>query len=217
MHIDVLTIFPEYFQSVLSVGILGRAITRKLIEIDVVNIRDFAEDKYRRVDDSPFGGGPGMVMMAPPLHRAIESCRMTRPAEEKRRVIYLGPGGERFDQRKAENLSELEHLILLCGRYEGVDQRVIDYYVDDVISIGDYVISGGEAAALVVIEATGRLIPGFVGNRESLEDESFSGTGEKEYPHYTRPKVYDGHAVPEVLVSGNHEAVRKWRESKKSI
>jgi tRNA (guanine37-N1)-methyltransferase len=206
MIIDILTIFPAMVEGPLGESILGKARERNLLEVRITNIRDFATDPHRTTDDRPFGGGSGMVMKPEPLVAAIRSARaVDAPA----RVILLSPQGRVFNQEIAWQLSRERHLCLVCGRYEGVDERV-RYYVDDTISIGDYVLSGGELAALVVVEAAARLIPGVLGSHESPRQESFID-GLLEYPHYTRPEVFDGHRAPEILLSGNHEAIRRWR------
>lgn len=208
MIIDVLTIFPSYFSGPLKESLLGKAISQGLIRIRIHNIRDFAKDRHRTVDDRPYGGGAGMVMKPEPIVEAIETLQKDPP---KGTVILLSPHGEIFTQATARELSNLPRIILVCGRYEGVDARVL-YFVDREISIGDYVLSGGEPAALVIIDALSRLVPGVVGNVASLRSESFE-EGLLEYRHYTRPRVFRGLPVPEILISGNHEAIRKWRRS----
>lgn len=213
MHrIDILTIFPELFAHFLQVGILGTAHKEGRFEINVHNLRDFSDDKHRRVDDLPYGGGPGMVMKPEPLLGAIESIAGEK-GDRTCQVILLTPQGQRFSQDIAKELSETDHFILVCGRYEGVDQRVIDLAVDQELSIGDYVMSGGEVPAMVVIEAVSRFVPGVLGNPASLENESFSGQV-LEGPQYTRPAEFRGEAVPEVLSSGDHAAIKKWRADK---
>ena len=207
MIIDILTIFPDMVAVPLRESIIGKAIERKLIGVRVINIRDFASDSHHTTDDRPFGGGSGMVMKPEPLVAAIESVRATDPAA---RVILLSPQGRIFTQEIALELSRLNHICLVCGRYEGIDERIRRYYVDDEISIGDYVLTGGELPALVVLDTVARLIPGVLGSSESIEEESFVG-GLLEYPHYTRPEVFEGHRVPEILLSGNHGAIRRWR------
>jgi tRNA (guanine37-N1)-methyltransferase len=192
----------------LNEGIMKRAREKNILDLKVYNIRDFAAGRHREVDDSPFGGGAGMVFKAEPVFRAVETLREDGVP---RKVIYLSPQGRPFNQSMAEEFSEESHrLVFLCGRYEGVDERVIQSLVDTEISIGDYVITGGELAALVVIDAATRLIPGALGDESSVEDESFSW-GLLDYPHYTRPRDFRGLSVPEVLLSGNHDEIRLWR------
>ena len=208
MKVDVLTIFPEIFEAgYLRIGILGKAIEKNLISINIVNMRDFADDPHRSTDDRPYGGGEGMVMKAEPIVRAVESLGEIGINSLR---ILLSPQGETFDQRLAWELSTLERLVLICGRYEGVDERVREICVDRKISIGDYVLSGGELAALVVIDAVARLIPGVLGNYGSVMEDSFKDWL-LEYPHYTRPRVFRGKSVPEILLSGDHERIRMWR------
>ncbi len=215
MRIDVFTIFPAIFASPLREGLLGKAIERGILEVRVHDIRDHGIGKHRQVDDAPFGGGAGMVMKPEPVFEAVTSAlgyglgELERLKEEVE-VVMLTPRGERLTQGKVVELASLPHMALICGRYEGVDERVMEHLCTMALSIGDYVISGGEFAALVLIDAVARLLPGTVGNRESIEDESFSG-GLLEYPQYTRPAEYLGWRVPEVLLSGDHGAVEKWR------
>jgi len=206
MRIDILTLFPNMFAEILGSSILGRAQQRGLLTIQVWNIRDFALDKHRVVDDTPYGGGAGMVMKPDVLVACIEHVKTINPGM----VIYMTPQGIPFTQRQAENLAQSENLILLCGHYEGIDQRVRDGWVDLEISIGDYVLTGGELPAMVVIDAVARLIPGVLGDERSASEDSFAH-GLLEYPHYTRPAEFRGRKVPEVLLSGNHELIRKWR------
>ena len=207
MRIDILTLFPEMFVA-LKESILGRAQKSGKIEINVVNIRDYTEDKHLKCDDYPFGGGAGMVMMAPPIGNAIEAID---PNHEARR-IYLSPKGQVLKQQKVFELIERERLILLCGHYEGVDQRALDLFIDEEISIGDYVLTGGELPAMVVADCVSRYVDGVI-NTSSLVDESFS-ENLLEYPQYTRPQEYRGLAVPEVLRSGDHAKVDAWRREK---
>jgi len=213
MLIDILTLFPGYFESPFSTSLLAKARAKGVLEIQTVDIRDFSSDKHRTVDASPYGGGAGMVMCVEPIHQALRSVQGKSP---RQRVVYLGPSGTRMNHCEVKRLAAYDHLILLAGRYEGVDQRIIDHYVDETISIGDYIVFGGEVAAMVLVEAVARFVPGVLGNPNSLDEESHSSKGNLEYPHYTRPPVYDGYSVPEVLLSGNHEAIRKWRDSKSS-
>ena len=204
MRIDILTLFPEMF-SALQESILGRAQKEGKIQINIVNIRDYTEDKHLKCDDYPFGGGAGMVMMPQPIGSAIE----TLDPDHKARRIYMSPKGEVFRQQKVFELLAYEHLILLCGHYEGVDQRVIDLFIDEEISIGDYVLTGGELPAMVLTDCVSRYVDGVL-SPSSLVDESFS-ENLLEYPHYTRPQVYKGLAVPEVLRSGDHGKIDQWR------
>lgn len=212
MRFTVLTLFPELFKNFLKESIVGRAIKAKKIKIGLVNIRDFAENKHGKVDDTPFGGGEGMVMQCQPIFSALESLPKTKG---RRRVIYLSPRGRKFTQRTAERLGKYDEIVLLSGRYEGVDQRVIDALVDEEISIGDYVLTGGELPAMVLMDAIIRLVPGVLGKEGSHAYDSFSKAfgGKKEYPHYTKPAEFRGMKVPDVLLSGNHAEIEKWRTS----
>ena len=206
MKITVLTLFPEMFTP-LQGSILGRAQTKGKLDIEIVNIRDYAENKHMKCDDYPFGGGAGMVMMPQPIGSAITAV----DPEHKARRIYLSPKGQTFKQDKVFTLLEYEHIVLLCGHYEGVDQRVIDLFIDEEISIGDYVLTGGELPAMVVCDCLARYVDGVISS-QSLVDETFGENG-LEYPQYTRPAVYEGLAVPEVLLSGNHADIDKWRKT----
>jgi tRNA (guanine37-N1)-methyltransferase len=215
VRIDVYTIFPAIFASPLREGLLGKAIDSGILDIRVHDIRDYAKGKHRQVDDAPFGGGPGMVIKPDPVFEAVTrtlgyGMNELEGLKQKVRVVMLTPRGERMTQAKVEEMAALDHIALICGRYEGVDERVLEHLCTDALSIGDYVLSGGEFAALVVIESVTRLVPGVLGNEESLACESFSGEL-LEYPQYTRPAEYRGWKVPEVLVSGDHGAVEKWR------
>lgn len=207
MRIDIVSIFPEALAP-LQVSILGRARSRGVIQIEVHDLRDFTTDRHRQVDDVPYGGGPGMVMKPEPFFAAVES--LVGPGVTPPRIVLTSPQGRRFDQRLAEEFARGPHLIVLCGRYEGVDERVAVGLGADEVSIGDYVLSGGELAAMVIVEAISRLIPGVVGDAQSVAAESFS-EGLLDYPHYTRPVEFRGMRVPEVLVSGHHERIRRWR------
>ena len=207
MKFSVLTLFPKMF-SVLDESIIGRAKEKELIEIELINIRDFSKDKHKKVDDTPYGGGAGMVMIPDVVYDAYSSI----PNKENAKVIYLSPQGKRLNQAKVQELSEEEHLILLCGHYEGIDQRVLDEIVDEEISIGDYVLTGGELPAMVLIDSVSRYVEGVL-KEESTQEESFSN-GLLEYPQYTRPEVFRGKKVPEVLLSGHHENIQKWRQEK---
>jgi tRNA (guanine37-N1)-methyltransferase len=206
MRIDVFTIFPEYLEAPLRSSLLGRAREHGVLDVRVHDPRDHATDPHRSVDDTPFGGGAGMVMTPEPLFAAVEAVDPPRP------LLLLSAAGRRFDQKVATHLAAGSGFSLLCGRYEGVDQRVADHLCDDELSVGDYVLAGGEAAALVVIEAVARLVPGVMGNTESGDDESF-GDGLLECPQYTRPAEFRGWAVPEELRSGNHARVARWRKA----
>lgn len=207
MKFDILTLFPDMFSSPFKESILGRAIQRELIQIRTINIRDFASGRHRVVDDTPYGGGQGMVMKIEPIAKAIEWIKAEDPSAW---TIYLTPQGKLFNQDIASSLSLRSHLILLCGRYEGVDERVREFIVDEEISIGDYVLTGGEFAAMVIIDAVSRLLPGVLGNELSARDDSFSSPL-LEYPQYTRPLDFRGYEVPKVLLSGNHIAISLWR------
>jgi len=207
MNIQVVSLFPEMFNALTDFGVSGRALKRGIVHVNVINPREYAADERKTVDDRPYGGGPGMVMMAQPLNRAIQHAREQAPSAE---VVYLSPQGERFDHVKAQALARRQELIFLAGRYEGVDQRVLDTQVDSELSIGDYVLSGGELAAMVVIDAITRLLPAGLGNDESAQQDSFAD-GLLDCPHYTRPEVLDGQAVPSVLLSGDHAAITDWR------
>ena len=211
MKFHVLTLFPEMFSGVLHDSMLGRAEKKNIIEFNIVNIRDFACNKHNRVDDYPYGGGRGMVMQAEPIYRAYES--ICSQSGEKPHVIYMSPKGTVFSQGKAVELSLRKDLLILCGHYEGVDQRIIDEIVDEEISIGDYVLTGGEIPAMVVIDSVSRMVEGVLSNEDSFTDESHY-SGLLEYPHYTRPPVFMGRKVPEVLLSGNHALIEKWRMEK---
>lgn len=208
MKFTVLTLFPQIPQAYFENSIMARAVEKGIIAYDLVNIRDFATDKHRTCDDSPYGGGAGQLMMTEPLGRALDSVNASG-----KHVIYATPGGKPFTQEKALELSRKDELVIICGRYEGIDQRIIDYYVDEEISIGDYVMSSGEVSATVIIDTVYRLIDGVI-RSESLDEESYSD-GLLEYPQYTRPPVYKDMEVPDVLLSGNHENIRKWRLKKR--
>jgi tRNA (guanine37-N1)-methyltransferase len=208
MRIDVITLFPDLIAQCAGVGVVGRAQERGLLTVQSWNPRDFTTDPYRRVDERPFGGGPGMVMLIDPLRAAIGAARSAEP--NKASVIYMSPQGTRLDQEKVRELAQRDRLILLCGRYEGVDERLIRHEVDEEISLGDYVLSGGELAAAVVIDAIGRLQEGALNDAQSAEQDSFSD-GLLDCPHYTRPERHELGDVPAVLMSGDHAAIRKWR------
>jgi tRNA (guanine37-N1)-methyltransferase len=209
MQIDILTLFPGIFTSPLQESILKIALEKGLVNITLVDIRDFCKDKHKTADDEPYGGGPGMVMKPEPLTAAIESRVTVNPTST---IIFLSPQGKLFNQAVARDLAKQDSLLLICGRYEGIDERVKQLFPHQEISIGDYVLTGGEIPALVIIDAITRLVPGVVGNPDSVNADSFSeGTG-FDYPHYTRPPIFRGLSVPEVLISGNHERIRQWRK-----
>lgn len=213
MRIDVLTLFPQMFEGVFAVSIIKRAQEKGLVQIRLLDIREFATDKHKIADDYPYGGGGGMVMTPEPLARAIEFALGDEERGEKTRVVYLSPQGVVYTQEIANELSQLEHLILLCGHYEGVDERICQLFVDMEISIGDFVLSGGEIPAMVVVDSIVRLLPGAIGNEDSYRHDSFY-TGLLDYPHYTRPREFRGLKVPEVLLSGNHWEIARWRREK---
>ncbi len=206
MKFDVLTLFPEMFE-ILNQSIIGKAIEKELIDINLINIRDFSKDKHKKVDDTPYGGGAGMVMKPDVVYDAYQSVK-----DEKAKVIYMSPQGKTLNQKMVEELSKENHLIILCGHYEGIDQRVLDKIVDEEISIGDYVLTGGEIPAMVLIDSVSRYVEGVL-KEDSIKEESFSN-GLLEYPQYTRPEVFEGMKVPEVLLSGHHENIEKWRKEK---
>jgi tRNA (guanine37-N1)-methyltransferase len=212
MKYTVLTLFPEITDAYFATSIMAKAIQRGIIEYRAINIRDFALDKHKTCDDAPYGGGPGMLMLPEPLSRALESAK-NGARHPFHRVIYLSPSGRPFNQALAQELAREQELVLLCGRYEGIDQRVIERYIDDEISVGDYVLSSGEIAALALIDATYRLVDRVI-TPESLDEESFSG-GLLEYPQYTRPEIFDTMKVPDILLSGHHENIRRWRLEKR--
>lgn len=207
MRIDVFTIFPGIFEGPVRESLLGRAIGEGLLDVRVHDLREWSEDRHRTVDDTAYGGGPGMVMKPEPFFTAVESL-----APDRGRTLLLSPAGRRLDQAFVRELAEEEHLTLLCGRYEGVDERVVEGLPAEEVSIGDYVLAGGEVPALVLIEAVTRLVPGVIGKEESHERDSFAEPGLLDHPHYTRPPEFRGMAVPEVLLSGDHGAIERWRE-----
>jgi len=209
MRFDIITIFPEMFQSPFASGVLGKAVAKGLIEVVVHNLRDFTEDKHQQVDDRPFGGGEGMVLKPEPIFRAVEKVRLTQAAE----VVLLTPQGEKFTWQVAEELRRARQVILICGRYEGVDERVAEHLATRELSIGDFILTGGELAAMVVVDAVARLVPGVVGKEEAVRQDSFF-RGIFDYPQYTRPRDFKGYKVPEVLLSGNHDKIRRWRKRK---
>jgi len=210
MRIDVITLFPQMFDAVTKSGITGRAVENQQLDLQLWNPRDFTTDKHRTVDDRPYGGGPGMVMRVQPLQDAIQAARTAQSGQ--RRVIYLSPQGRRFDQQLAQELLNDEvGPILIAGRYEGIDQRLIEHSIDEEVSIGDYVLSGGEIAAMVIIDAMTRLLPDVLGHEDSALQDSFSN-GLLDCPHYTRPERIDSLEVPDVLLSGDHQAINRWRQ-----
>ena len=211
MQFNVLTLFPEMFMS-LQESIIGKATEKGIIDINLINIRDFSKNKHKKVDDTPYGGGAGMVMMPDVVYDAYNSIIAKSKCKEKIRTIYMSPQGKKLDQKKVEELSKEKQIIILCGHYEGIDQRVIDEIVDEEISIGDYVLTGGELPAMVLIDSVSRYVQGVL-KEDSTKEESFS-QGLLEYPQYTRPEVFEGESVPEVLMSGHHENIRKWRRLK---
>lgn len=237
MTFHILTLFPGMFRGFLEETMMKRALEAGVVRVNLVNIRDYATDKHRTTDDTPYGGGPGMVMKVEPIYRALETLKGVGPGATlgtgrgsresgvgKRRTVLLSPRGNQFDQRAAEKYAKLDDLTLICGRYEGVDQRVADHLCDEELSVGPYVLSGGEVAAMVVAEAVSRLLPGFLGNPESLKEESFtpglpreapSGGAERsgEYSQYTKPEDFQGWKVPKVLLSGDHAEIKKWRRT----
>lgn len=205
MKFDVLTLFPEMFEP-LKKSIIGKAIEKQILELNLINIRDFSKDKHKKVDDTPYGGGAGMVIMPEVVYDAYSSVSN----KEQAKVIYLSPQGKILNQKKVEELSKESHLILICGHYEGIDQRVLDEIVDEEISIGDYVLTGGEIPAMVLIDSVSRYVGGVL-KQESIKEESHA-SGLLEYPQYTRPEIFHGKKVPEVLLSGHHENIKKWRK-----
>ena len=212
MRIDVISLFPEMFNAVTQHGITRRALESHLLDVQVWNPRDYTTDNHRTVDDRPYGGGPGMVMMVEPLRKAIQHARQASEKDigERARLIYLSPQGRRVDQHLFEEVSGAKGIMLLAGRYEGIDERLVDLEVDEEWSIGDYVLSGGELAAMVIIDGVTRLLPGALGHEDSAGQDSFVD-GLLDYPHFTRPEEIDGRCVPEVLLSGDHKAIERWR------
>ena len=208
MWIGVVTLFPEMFEAITRNGVTGRAVRNGLLDVQCWNPREFTKDKHRTVDDRPYGGGPGMLMKVQPLRDAIHAAKQT--AGEKTRVIYLSPQGRRLDHSGVKELAACERLILVAGRYEGIDERLVETEIDEEWSLGDFVLSGGELPAMVMIDAVSRLIPGVLGHHDSAAEDSFSD-GLLDCPHFTRPEQLDEMSVPDVLLSGNHEAIRRWR------
>ncbi|OEF25828.1 tRNA (guanosine(37)-N1)-methyltransferase TrmD [Vibrio rumoiensis] len=208
MWIGIISLFPEMFRAVSEFGVTGQAVKKGLLSLETWNPRDFTHDKHRTVDDRPYGGGPGMLMMVQPLSDAIDAAKQAAP--EKAKVIYLSPQGRKLDQQGVEELATNENLILICGRYEGVDERIIKTYVDEEWSIGDFVMTGGEIPAMTLIDSVSRFVPGVLGDFASAEEDSFAN-GLLDCPHYTRPEMLNDEKVPSVLTSGNHEDIRRWR------
>lgn len=216
MQIDILTLFPQMFSGPFDYSIVKRAVEKQILDLKILDLRDWATDKYKSVDDRPYGGGAGMIMRVDIIDKAIRSIKGSEA--QRCKVVLLDAGGQKFTQKKAVDLSKEEHLIIICGHYEGVDHRVHEHLVDEVISIGDYVLSGGEIPAMVLVDSVTRLLPGVLGNEKSLDEESFSMNHELstnnsvEYPQYTRPEVYNGWQVPEILLSGDHKKIKAWRQ-----
>ena len=215
MRIDIMTLFPDLVETVLSESIIGRARKGGILDIRTYNIRDYSEDKHRRVDDTPYGGGKGMLMAAPPIYNCYTALLSDSDGKvyENTRRVYMSPRGKTFTQDMAKEMSACDRIIVLCGHYEGVDQRIIDEIIDEEISIGDFVLTGGEIPACILADAVGRLVPGVLSEAECFEKESFED-GLLEYPQYTRPAVFHGVEVPEVLLSGHHANIEKWRHEK---
>jgi tRNA (guanine37-N1)-methyltransferase len=208
MWVGIISLFPEMFRAVTDFGVTGQAVKKGLLNVETWNPRDFTYDKHRTVDDRPYGGGPGMLMMVEPLRDAIHAAKQA--AGDKAKVVYLSPQGRKLDQAGVESLASNDKLILICGRYEGVDERIIQTHVDEEWSVGDFVLSGGELPAMTLVDAVARFVPGVLGDMASAEEDSFAN-GLLDCPHYTRPEVLDGLVVPEVLKSGNHKDIRRWR------
>lgn len=209
MDLHVISIFPDMFSAITEHGVIGRAIKQNVLSLTLHNPRDYADDKHNTVDGRPYGGGPGMVMMPEPMVKVIEAAKSQAKAGAK--VVYLSPQGKRFDHAAAKEFAERDSVVFLAGRYEGIDERVLEHHVDEEWSIGDFVLSGGELPAMVMIDAIARLLPDSLGNSESAEQDSFA-QGILDCPHYARPETYAGQKVPDVLLSGNHKAIAKWRE-----
>lgn len=205
MKIDILTLFPEMFKAITDSSIIGRAKDKGILNINLINIRDFSKDKHNKADDTPFGGGPGMVMLAQPIFDALRTVNA-----EKKKILYMSPRGKVIEQQKIRELAATEEIVILCGHYEGVDQRVIDHWNMEEVSIGDYILTGGELAAMVLIDAAARFVPGVLGNEESTADESVY-SGLLECDQYTKPRNYEGMEVPEVLTNGNHKLIHLWQ------
>ncbi len=223
MKFNIITIFPNLFDSFLNESLVKKAIEKGVLEFNVINLRDLTTDKHKTTDDTPYGGGAGMVMKVEPIYKALESIKATPnfDKDDSKKTLLLSAKGKQFDQTKSEKLSKLEEITLVCGRYEGVDERVAQNLVDEEVSIGKYILNGGEVPAMVVIEAVARLVPGFVGNAESLKEESFAKAcptkpagRSREHPQYTKPEEFNDWKVPEVLLSGDHQKIKQWRTKK---
>jgi len=215
MKFHVITIFPEMIKAVFEFGVIKRAVDEKKISYEAVDLRKFTKDKHKSVDDAPYGGGPGMVMMAGPIYEAVKKLK-GKGKTPKGHAILLSPHGRTLTQARVRELAKMKDVILICGRYEGVDQRVVDLVVDEEVSLGDFVLSGGELAAMVLIDAVARHVPGVLGNEDSAKDESFS-EGLLDFPHYTRPVEFQGLKVPDVLLSGNHKKIAAWRKAQSQL
>lgn len=215
MKFHIITIFPEMVKAVFEHGVIKRAVDEKKISYEAVDLRKFTKDKHKSVDDAPYGGGPGMVMMAEPICQAVKKLK-GRGKTPKGHAILLSPHGRTLTQERVRELAQMKDLILICGRYEGVDQRVVDLVVDEEVSLGDFILSGGELAAMVLIDAVARHVPGVLGNEDSTKDESFS-EGLLDFPHYTRPVEFQGLKVPDVLLSGNHKKIAAWRKAQSQL
>ncbi len=214
MTFDIITIFPDMFKNIFEYGVIGQAVKSGILKINIHDLRRWSNDKHRQVDDKPYGGGTGMIMMPEPLYLAISELK-----QKDSKVIFTSPKGQKFSQQVSEDLSKNEHIIFICGRYEGIDQRIIDNFVDLEISIGDYVLSGGEIPVMVIIDSISRLVPNVIKNYDFNTDESFSNPenrNELDYPQYTRPADFMGKKVPEVLLTGNHKLIADWRKSQKT-
>lgn len=212
-HFNIITIFPHIFESYFNESIIRRAIKNKLIDINIINLRNFSNDKHKKVDDTPFGGGAGMVMKVEPIYESVKFIK-SKTESQKLRTILFSAKGKKYTQKDALRLSKYDNLIFICGRYEGVDERVAKYVADEEISIGEYVLTGGEIPAMILVDSISRLIPGVLGNPESLKDESFNSQIPIEYPQYTRPENFNNWKVPKILLSGNHKEIEKWRKGK---
>ena len=211
-HFSVITLFPGWVESLKTLGVVGRAFEKNILSLECINPREFSEDVHQTIDDKPYGGGPGMVMMAEPLYQSIQKAKITQPNAS---VIYLSPKGEKLTQNIVSELAQLDSMILISGRYEGIDQRLIDEGVDREISVGDYVLSGGELPAMMLVDAIARLVPGVLGDEQSAEQDSFAGNeGLLDHPHYTRPAIWRDQPAPEVLLSGNHQKINQWRSER---
>lgn len=222
MNFYIVTIFPEVFEKYFQVGIMGRAQKEEKIKINLYNLRDYSQDKHRKVDDTPYGGGPGMVLMLQPIADCIVDIKEqikkidSKIKDEEIKIVLLSAKGEKFNQKKAVQYKNYKHLILICGRYEGVDERVAKYLVDEEISVGEYILSGGEIPAMTIVDTVSRLIPGVLGNEKSLDSESYNDDDSKtDFPVYTKPEKFGDWEVPEVLLSGNHREIEKWRNTKR--